>query len=208
MLSPVQNSPLPLEPMRQQLVQPSPVVTQPPAPLPMAAQPLPPSDTPRDKFAGRDGQQSNDDALNQRRQQQQYEATRELSSAWARLTVLQQMAHRALGEGNGPQAREAAIEAAAVASSIRDMASGLAGVDIGVVDIAAAIDNARTGISAAMQVINLADSHPDHVEDDRQAIRDARIQVLTASAGVESVAADLLPKAGPVAYGSGIDLRA
>jgi hypothetical protein len=193
MIGPVQNTPLPLDPVREQLSSASPLATMPPQPLPAAQQPLPPAATAKDKFAGRDGEQSDDDENARRQQQQQYEAIRELSSAWARLTALQQIARQALGDCNGPQAKEAAIEAAALAASIRDMTDALPGVSVGSLDLPAVFDNARTGLGTAMQVVDLADAIPHHPVEDRQAITGARTQVVAAMAGVEAVAAEMLP---------------
>jgi hypothetical protein len=193
MIGPIQNTPLPLEPARQQLTPHPPAATQPPQPLPVAEQPLPPSNPHKDKFGARDGEQDNDEAMTRRQQQQQYQATRELNSAWARLTALQQIARQALGAGDGPQAKEAAVEAAAVAASIRDMADTLPGISVGMIDIPTAIDDARTGVDAAMQVVELAGSIPHHPAEDRQAINGARTQVVEAMAGVEAIAAELLP---------------
>ena len=193
MIGPVQNTPIPLEPARQQLSPGQPVATPQPQ-LPVAEQPLPPTADPKDKFAGKDGKQDNDDTEARRhQQQQQFETARALNNAWARLTALQALAREALGVGNGPQAKEAAMEAAAVAASIRDVANTLPGVSIGVVDIPAAIDSARSGVGAAMSVVDLAGEIPHHPIEDRQAITGARHQVIEAMAGVEAVAAELLP---------------
>jgi hypothetical protein len=193
MISPLQNTSLPLEPARQQLTPPNPAITPPPQPLPVAEQPLPPSTPHKDKFAAKDGEQNNDDAMARRQQQQQNDVTRALGSAWARLTQLQQIARVALGSGDGPQAKEAAVEAASVAASLREMADSLPGFSVGSVDIATAIGNARSGVDAAMQVVDLADRIPDHPAEDREAINGARTQVVEAMAGVEAVAAELLP---------------
>ena len=168
MIGPVQNTSLPLEPVRQQLTPHSPAVTEPPQPLPMGQLPLPASTTNKDKFGAKDGEKSNDEEADRNQRQQQYEANRELASAWSRLTTLQQIAREALGAGDGPQAKEAAIEAAAVAASIRDMADALPGISVSIIDIPAAIDNARSGVDVALQVVE-------------------------AMAGVEAVAAELLP---------------
>ena len=192
MLSPIQSTPLPLEPARQQLT-PPPQASLPPPPPPPAEQPLPPAATPKDKFAGKDGQQDNDEETTRRQQQQQLEVNRELNSAWARLTTLQQMARKALGEGDGQSAKLAAIEAAAVAASIRDMANSLPGVSVGAIDIPAALDSARSGLGTAMQVVDLAHAIPHHPVEDRIAITGARHQVVEAMAGVEAVAAELVP---------------
>jgi len=207
MIGPVQNTSLPLEPARQQLTPHQPVVTPPPQP-PVAEQPIAASTTPKDKFAGKDGEKDNDDADTKRQQQQQYAATRALNSAWVRLTALQQLAREALSVGNGPQAREAAMEAASVAAGIRDMANTLPGVSVGMVDIPAAIDSARLGVGTAMSVIDLADAIPHHPVEDRQAITGARHQVIEAMAGVEAVAAELLPSVPELPANTRLDVKA
>jgi hypothetical protein len=193
MIGPIQNSPLPLEPARQQLAPPSPLVTQPPQPPSLAEQPLPPSTTPRDKFSGKeDGGGADRDSARQQ-QQQDYETNKALNSAWVRLTALQHIAREALSAGNGPAAKQAAVEAASVAASIRNIADSLPGVSVDGIDVPAAIDNARGGLGAALDVVDLAGKIRHHPVEDREAIGGAHTRIIDAIAGVEAVAAQLLP---------------
>lgn len=206
MLGPVQHAPLPLDPLRANVAPPQP--TPPPQIAAQAVQPLPPADSGKDQFGRKQQEQSEDAAEREaRRQQQRQEAVRAYNSAWARLYALQQVAHTALGEGDGPQAREAAVEAAAVATSIRDMANDLPGISAGAIDVPAALESARSGVSAAMGVVEIANAYPAHPVEDRIAINGARQRVVEAMAGVEAVAFDLLTPAGGSAVPAHLNVK-
>jgi len=196
MLGPIQHISVSPDPLRQQVIPPAP--TLPPQPAVAAGQqPLPPSDTGKDQFGRRQQEQSEDAADREaRRQLQRLEVMRAYNSAWARLYELQRIAHSAIGVGNGPQAREAAIEAAAMATSIRNMANDLPGLSAGAIDVPAAVDSARSGVGAAMGVVDIASTYPAHPVEDRIAINGARHQVIEAMAGVEAVAVELFAPSG------------
>lgn len=200
MLGPLQHLPMPIDPVRQQMT--PPVPTPPPQiAVPAGLQPLPPSDSGKDQFSRKQEEQSEDAAEREaRRQQQRQEALRAYTSAWARLYALQQIAHSALGEGNGPQAREAAVEAAAVAVSIRDLANDLPGVSAGAIDVPAALNSARSGVTVAKDVVDIAIAFPAHPVTDRITLNGARHQVIEAMAGVEAVAVELLAPGGKDAH--------
>jgi len=203
MLGPIQHTSMPFDPARPLVTAPH----SPPPEMPSASlQPLPPADNGRDQFERRQGEQQEDAAeRDMRRQQQRAEAMRAFNGAWARLGALQRMAHAALGDGDGPQAREAALEAAAVAVSIRD---ALPGVSAGAVDVPMAVDSARAGVGAALGVVDLAGTYPAHPVEDRIAINGARHRVIEAMAGVEAVAAELLAPVGTVILTSHLDVKA
>lgn len=207
MLGPLQQFPMPIDPLRQQMT--PPVPTPPPqVVVPPGLQPLPPGDSGKDQFSRKQEEQSEDAAEREaRRQQQRQEALRAYNSAWARLYALQQIARSALGQGDGPQAREAAVEAAAVAISIRDLANELPGVSAGAIDVPAALDSARSGVSAAKDVVDIATSYPAHPVEDRIAINGARHQVIEAMAGVEAVAVELLAPGGGSAVPAHLNVK-
>lgn len=196
MLGPLQHFPIPVDPLRQQMTPPQP--TPPPQiAIPPGLQPLSPSDTGKDQFGRRQEEQSEDAAEREaRRHQQRQEALRAYNNAWARLHLLQQIANGALGEGNGPQAREAAVEAAAVALSIRDLANGLHNVSAGGIDVPAALESARAGVTVAKDVVDVAISYPAHPVEDRITLNGARHQVIEAMAGVEAAAVELMTPSG------------
>jgi hypothetical protein len=190
MLGPIQHTSLPLDPIRQQITPPAP--TLPPQPVIAAGQqPVPPSGSSKDQFEHRQEGQTEDAAEREaRRQQQRQEALRAYHNVWARLHALQKLAR----EGDGPQAREAAVEAAALALSIRDLANGLPAISA--IDRPAALESARSGVGAAMGVIDIANAYPAHPVEDRIVINGARHQVIEAMAGVEAVAVDFLTPMG------------
>lgn len=196
MLGPIQHLSVPLDPVRQQITPPQPTLP-PQAATPPGLQPLPPGDSGKDQFSRGQEEQSEDAAEREaRRQQQRQEALRAYNSAWARLYALQQIARSALGEGDGPQAREAAVEAAAVAISIRDLANDLPGVSAGAIDLPAALNSARSGVTVAKDVVDIAIAYPAHPVEDRIVLNGARHQVIEAMAGVEAVAVELLAPGG------------
>jgi hypothetical protein len=207
MLGPLQHFSGPMDPVRQQIAPPQP--TLPPQPVtPPSLQPLPPSDSGKDQFSRHQEEQSEDVAEREaRRQQQRQEALRAYNSAWARLYALQQIAHSALGEGNGPQAREAAVEAAAVAVSIRELANDLPGVSAGAIDVPAALQSARSGVAVAKDVVDLAITYPAHPVEDRIVLNGARHQVIEAMAGVEAVAVELMAPGGVSALPAHFDVK-
>lgn len=207
MLGPLQHFPIPVDPLRQQMTPPQP--TPPPQiATPPGLQPLPPTDTGKDQFGRRQEEQSEDAAEREaRRQHQRQEALRAYNNAWARLHALQQIASGALGEGNGPQAREAAVEAAAVALSIRDLANDLPNVPAGAIDVPAALAGARSGVTVAKDVVNLAIGYPAHPVVDRIALNGARHRVIEAMAGVEAVAVELLSPMGGNAMPARFDVK-
>src|SRR5579859_3367354 len=207
MLGPLQHLSMPVDPVRQQMTPPLP--TPPPQVVtPAGLQPLPPGDSGKDQFGRKQEEQSEDAAEREaRRQQQRQEALRVYNSAWARLYALQQLAQSALGEGNGPQAREAAVEAAAMAISIRDLANDLPGVSAGAIDVPAALNSARSGVTVAKDVVDIAIAYPAHPVEDRIAINGARHQVIEAMAGVEAVAVELLAPSGANAQPTHFDVK-
>lgn len=196
MLGPLQHFPIPVDPLRQQMSPPQP--TPPPQiATPPGLQPLPPSDSGKDQFGRRQEEQSEDAAEREaRRHQQRQEALRAYNNAWARLHLLRQIASGALDEGNGPQAREAAVEAAAVALSIRDLVNELHSVSAGAIEVPAALDSARSGVTVAKDVVDIANAYPAHPVADRIALNGARHRVIEAMAGVEAVAVELMTPSG------------
>ena len=207
MLGPLQHLPMPVDPVRQQMT--PPVPTPPPQVVtPAGLQPLPPSDSGKDQFSRKQEEESEDAAEREaRRQQQRQDALRAYNSAWARLYALQQIAHSALGEGNGPQAREAAVEVAAVAVSIRELADQLPGVSAGAIDLPAALQSARSGVAAAKSVVETAIAYPAHPVEDRIVLNGARHQVIEAMAGVEAVAVEVMTPGGVSALPAHFDVK-
>lgn len=213
MLTPVQATPIPLEPARQQLTPPLP--EPPPPPPPQAEMPLQASDTPQDKFEQDGGQWKNREDQAQQ-DQQRAEAVGKMRLAWARLNELRMQAGAALRAGDAARAKVVAQEAAMVASDIRDLATSLPVVNVGAIqaaadqlaqlpqqsnlaasavpapvtiDVPAALDTARAGLGTAKEVVDTAASIPYHPVEDRIAITAMRHQVMDAMAGVEAVAA-------------------
>ncbi len=207
MLTPVQQTPLPLEPARQQITPTPPV--EPPPPMPVAQAPLQPPSNPQDQFNPQSGSGGRSPQDRAQEDQQQAETAGKMRLAWARLNQLQELATEAASSGNAHRAMEVAMEAAAVASDIRDLASGLPIISVGAIDAVAEqlaqqqssgggtsaaaaptiLDSARAGLGTAKNVVDMAASVPYHPVEDRIAINGLRHQVLDAMAGVEAIAA-------------------
>ncbi len=215
MLTPVQQTPLPLEPARQQITPTPPV--EPPPPMPVAQAPLQPSANNQDQFDPQTGTGGRSPQDRAQEDQQQAESASKMRVAWARLNQLQELATEAASSGDANRAKEVALEAAAVASDIRDLAAGLPIVSVGAidvvadqlaqkqlaadgstVDIASTLDAARAGLGTAKNVVDTAASIPYHPVEDRIAINGLRHQVLDAMAGVEAIAAQVADASTPL----------
>lgn len=198
MITPLQQTPLPLDPVRQQITPTPPV--EPPPPLRQPDTPVQASDSSQDTF----NQTSEDNRDNRHAAdltaQQRIETFGKLRSAYLRLNELQREAGAALASGNASLAKELAAEAAGVAQTIPASVGFLqmtsqvstaspASDSTTEVDLPASFDIARAGLGAAKDVIETAASIPYHPVADRIAINGMRHQVLDAMAGVENIAA-------------------
>ena len=193
MLGPVQHTSIPIEPIRQHVAPPQQTLApQIAAPL---AQPVEKAGDGKDQFTSKDGEKEKSEDSSHR-QAQRPDVSRKMNNAWARLFELRKRVEEALASGDGKLARDAAIEAAMVATAVRDMAGSLPDAVSSTADLAAALDSARTGGFTALQVVDLAATYPHHPVQDRIAINGARIQVLDAMAGIEAVASLLVRPGG------------
>ncbi len=226
-ITPVQQTPLPFEPARQQLTPPPPVN---PTPAPQPATPaVTQSATPQDKFQQGGGGGSGGQSGSAATDQQQQAVTQQLQAAYQQLQQLKQQASQALAAGDSKAATQAAQEAAQVAVSIENITGaapdvGLAAIEIEVQQISAqnstssqsstpsqlaavgeqptVIDLARAGLGTANDVVDTAASVPTHQVADRQSISGYKQTVLQAMAGVEAIAARLLGTSGSASAGS------
>jgi hypothetical protein len=128
MLTPVQQTPLPLDPARQQIT-PSPPVAA-PAPPRAADVPVQPSTAPKDKFNPKDADRGSSGQYRARDNQKRAAIAGKLRAAYQRLIQLQTSAWAALKAGDAQWAKEAAQEAAYVATTIYETATALPVSDI------------------------------------------------------------------------------
>ncbi|PKU21607.1 hypothetical protein [Telmatospirillum siberiense] len=194
MITPVQQTPLPLDPIRQQIT-PTPPVAPPPPPS-LAETPIRAADSSQDKFSPEDDGNRDEQRSNDLTEQQRNETVGKLRSAYLRLHELQREANTAYASGNATRAKELASEAAGVAQSIpasvgflQPAVAVLSQGSEGISSVAATFDVAREGLSTAKDVVDTAASIPYHPVADRIAINGMRLQVLDAMAGVEDLAA-------------------
>ena len=232
MLTPVQQTTLPLDPMRQQITPQAPVPVPPPPP--QAEIPVQPGATPKDKFNPDGGGRNSGGRDNTEQEQQKAQIADSLRAAYLRLTQLQEAASQALQAGNARQAKETAQEAAQVATTIQNTVGQLPLVDFSAIaaaaqqmqqsqtpppgsppantalDPASILDSARAGLGTAISVVDTAASMPGHPVQDQMALDGMRQQVLNAMAGVETVAA-AIADARPVTGGGSakrVDIKA
>jgi hypothetical protein len=224
MLTPLQQTPIPLDPVRQQITPTPPL--EPPAPQRLADVPIQAADRPQDKFNPKNDKRGGrrDQAQEDR---QRAETANKLRSAYLRLNELQQQAGAAFAAGDAMRAKELAAEAAQVAQTIPSNvgiielqaqensignAANAAGEDeLPALDMPAALDLARAGLGAAKTVVDSAADIPHHPVEDRIAIGGMKHQVLTAMADVETIAARVSDAQPPVVTFSRtghIDVRA
>lgn len=198
MITPLQQTPLPLDPIRQQIT-PTPPVAPPPPPN-LTDTPVQAADSSQDKFTP-----ENDDSRDEQRnsdltEQQRSDTVGRLRSACLRLHELQREVNSAYASGNAARAKELASEAAGVAQTIPASVGFLqpSTADIAKNDslnaastptLTLTFDVARDGLGAAKDVVDTAASIPYHPVADRIAINSMRHQVLDAMAGVENLAA-------------------
>ncbi len=196
MITPLQQTPIPLDPMRQQIT-PTPPVAPPPPPRQPDA-PVKAADSSQDRFS----QTSEDNRDNQHAAdltaQQRTETFGKLRSAYLRLHELQHEANAALASGNASLAKELASEAAGVAQTIPASVGILqlsfqesAPAVPAEIDLPTSFEIARAGLGAAKDVVESAASIPYHPIEDRIAINAMRHQILDAMAGVENIAAKM-----------------
>ncbi|MTJ80114.1 MAG: hypothetical protein F8N37_03690 [Telmatospirillum sp.] len=208
MITPVQQTPIPLDPIRQQITPTLPI--EPPPPPRPADTPVQPGDSTQDNFSSRDG-----DGKNRRGQalddQQKAETANKLRNAYLRLKDLKREADAAAASGNAALARDLAAEAANVAStipaSVGIMGQGPAATsesakpfvasaggpspakdETTTPDLPAVLDIARAGLGSAKETVDIAANVPTQPVADRIAINEMRQQVLTAMANVETIA--------------------
>ncbi len=198
MITPLQQTPLPLDPMRQQIT-PAPPVAPPPPPR-QPDTPLQATDSSQDTFDSKSGDGSNDQRDAERLDQQRSSSEGKLRSAYLRLHELQREVGSALASGSASRAKELAAEAAEVAQSIPasvgiiqvsvlESAQHTPPDDSPALSLPASFDIARDGLGTARDVVEAAASIPYHPVADRIAINAMRQQVLEAMAGVEHIAA-------------------
>src|SRR5262249_45427452 len=118
LVNPIQQTPLAYDSARQALTPPVPVEL--PPQQPPAATPVQQGDTPQDKFKPRDGRGGNqqDGGTSD---QEKAAIAEQLHNAWLRLQQLQEAANQALLAGDARGAKDAAQEAAQVATSIQSI---------------------------------------------------------------------------------------
>lgn len=198
MLTPLQQTPIPLDPVRQQITPIPPIAPLPPARP--ADLPIQANETAQDKFDRNSSADSGrqDQALED---QQRAETASKLRTAYLRLNELQREASAAVAAGDASLARELAGEAANVAQTIpanvgfietaaqQIKAQGTSKAEVeDLVNVPAALDLARAGLGTAKDVVDTVASAPQHPLPDRIAIVDMRHQVLDAMASVEEIA--------------------
>ncbi|MDR3441297.1 hypothetical protein [Telmatospirillum sp.] len=225
MITPVLQTPIPLDPVRQQITPTPPI--DPPAPPRPADQPLQASESTKDKFNPNtnDDRNRRDQALED---QQRVETANKLRSAYLRLKDLKREAGAAADSGNASLAKEIAGEAATVAATIpvnvgiialdaqeaarvaQQTATKAETTDDAAMNVPAALDIARAGLGSAKDVVEIAAEVPHHPVADRIAINEMRQQVLGAMADVEAIAGNVAADTPQVASPSAdhIDMQA
>jgi hypothetical protein len=198
MITPLQQTPLPLDPMRQQIT-PAPPIAPPPPPR-QPDTPLQATDSSQDKFDSKSGDGSSDQRDAERLDQQRTSSEGKLRSAYLRLHELQREVSSALASGSASLAKALAAEATEVAQSIpanvgviqvsaQESTQQMPPDDTTTLSLSASFDIARDGLGTARDVVESAASIPYHPVADRIAINAMRQQVLEAMAGVEHIAA-------------------
>ena len=221
MLNPVQQTPLAFDPARQQITPPVPV---PAPPQPRAADiPIQAGDTPQNKFDAQDQSGNGSPSDLEYENRQRADTANKLRQAYARLAELKAQASSALNTGDAQQAKQAAEEAAQVASNIQEATGAIPTSGLGViqnqadqlaqgtpipgsvpapapqppipgVDTATVIDLARSGLGSAKEVVDTAASIPQPIED-RRSIDIYGKQVQNAIVGVEAFASKVADSA-------------
>lgn len=197
MITPLQQTPLPLDPVRQQITPTPPIAPPPPPSLPDT--PVSAADSSQDKFDPQDEESRDEGQGSQLTDQQRGETLGKLRSACLRLHELQREATSAFASGNASLAKELAAEATEVAQSIPASVGFLQPTSSELTQMAtlngesasrlpATFDVARDGLGAAKDVVDTAAGIPYHPVEDRIAINSMRHQVLDAMAGVEDLA--------------------
>ena len=237
MITPLQQTPIPLDPIRQQIT-PTTVPIEPPPPPPPAQMPVQASDGTQDKFDPQSG-----DDRNRRGQglddRQKAEYASKLRTAYLRLKDLKREADAAAASGNAALARDLAAEAANVASTIPatvgiiqestrwepapsgQSATAATTTTTGTraapdaptpdeIDVSGALDIARDGLGSAKDTVDIAAGVPRQPVVDRLAINEMRQQVLTAMASVETIATRASDTSTPVTVKANahVDVRA
>jgi hypothetical protein len=211
MITPLQQTPIPLDPIRQQIT-PTTVPIEPPPPPPPTQMPVQASDATQDKFDPQSG-----DDRNRRGQglddRQKAEYASKLRTAYLRLKDLKREADAAAASGDAALARDLAAEAANVASTIpatvgiieessrwepvqsspstattAGTAAATADPTPVEMDVSSALGIARDGLGSAKDTVDIAAGVPRQPVVDRLAINEMRQQVLTAMASVETIA--------------------
>lgn len=208
MITPVQQTPIPLDPMRQQITPAPPIA--PPAPARLPDTPVQAADSAQDKFNPKSEDNRGQQYEQELTDQQRTDTMSKLRAAYLRLHELQHDVNSAFAAGDASRAKELAAEAAEVAQTIP--------ASVGILQLSAqdnesapsasgggngsdapqttSFDIARAGLGAAKEVIEIAASIPYHPVEDRIAINGMRHQILDAMAGVEDIAAKV---AAPIA---------
>jgi len=134
LVNPIQQTPLAYDAARQVLTPPAPAEL--PPQTPPATAPVQQGDTPQDKFKPRDGRGGNqqDGGTSD---QEKAAIAEQLHDAWLRLQQLQEQANQALLAGDARGAKDAAEQAAEVATSIQNVTGSSPNVALGPIVVAA-----------------------------------------------------------------------
>jgi hypothetical protein len=216
MITPLQQTPIPLDPMRQQLTPPPPPIAPPP-PRP-ADQPVQASEATKDKFNPKDNR---DKKENSRREQaledhERAETASKLRSAFLRLKDLKREAGAAADEGDAPRTRDLASEAATIAETIpphvdlldhppAEAPHGLPKTtttgypDSEPMTLPEALTLARSGLGSAKEVVDIAAAVPHHPIIDRIAIGGMAKRVIGAMVEIETIASRAAARKAPPA---------
>ncbi|HXP95727.1 MAG TPA: hypothetical protein VN809_03380 [Telmatospirillum sp.] len=198
MLSPLQQTPLPLDPVRQQITPTPPVA--PPAPPGPAETPVKAADSSQDKFNPKSQDERSSRQEQALTEQQRAEIVSKLRNAFLRLNELQREASAAVTAGDASHAKALAAEAAEVAQTIpasvgilqlvaqESASSRSQSIQTGDNSALSTFDIARVGLGTAKGVVDAAASIPYHPIADRIALDGMRHQVLDAMAEVEAIA--------------------
>jgi hypothetical protein len=198
MLSPLQQTPLPLDPVRQQITPTPPVA--PPAPPGPAETPVKAADSSQDKFNPKSQDERSSRQEQALTEQQRADIVSKLRNAFLRLNELQREANAAVTAGDASHAKALAAEAAEVAQTIpasvgilqlvaqESASSRSQSLQTGDNSSLSTFDIARVGLGTAKDVVETAASIPYHPIADRIAIDGMRHQILDAMAEVEAIA--------------------
>jgi hypothetical protein len=198
MITPLQQTPLPIDPIRQQITPTPPIA--PPAPPGLAETPVKAADNAQDKFNAKDQQDQNNRRRQALTEEQRAETIGKLRNAYLRLTELQREADAAVTAGNASYAKELAAQAADVAQTIPASVGILQAAEQSAPQSPSESDNggsvmstfdiARAGLGTAKDLIEMVASIPYHPIADRIAIDSMRHQVINAMADVETIASN------------------